>query len=165
MKNVGSNVRPLTKKACDTSLQVPLTKVICAITRLTMGRSMKSKVIVVTGASGGIGAAAARRLACAGHHVVVVGRLATKTAAVGQELNTEHFVADFTRLSDVQALARRLLETYPQIDVLAHNAGNFFSRERRVTVDGHEATFQVNHLASFLLTKLLLDRLISRGRR
>ncbi len=121
---------------------------------------MKSKVIVITGASGGIGAAAARRLAYAGHHVVVVGRLATKTAAVGQELNTEHFVADFTRLSDVQALAKRLLETYPRIDVLAHNAGDFFSRERRITVDGHEVTFQVNYLAGFLLTKLLLDRLI-----
>ena len=121
---------------------------------------MKSKVIVITGTSGGIGAAAARRLADRGHHVVVVGRQGTKTAAVGQELKTEHFVADFTVLSDVRALAKRLLETYPRIDVLVHNASTFFSRKRRITGDGHEVMFQGNYLAGFLLTRLLIDRLI-----
>ena len=53
-----------------------------------------------------------------------------------------------------------MLETYPRIDVLAHNASTFLSREPRITVDGHEVIFQVNYLAGFLLTKLLLDRLI-----
>jgi NAD(P)-dependent dehydrogenase (short-subunit alcohol dehydrogenase family) len=71
-------------------------------------------------------------------------------------------VADFADLSQVRALAKQLLERYPRIDVLANNAGGFMG-SREVTVDGHEKTFQVNHLAPFLLTTLLADRLVESG--
>ncbi len=120
---------------------------------------MTGKTIVITGASDGIGAAAARRLAADGHHVVIVGRSPEKTRAVAQELGTEFYVVDFTELSEVDALARQLLAKYPRIDVLANNAG-VFSRVLRATEDGHEMTFQVNYLSSYLLTTRLLDHLI-----
>ena len=117
------------------------------------------KVIVITGASDGIGAAAARRLHSAGHTVVVAGRSPEKTRAVSAELGVDGHVADFTRLDDVARLAAELTAAYPRIDVLANNAGGMFGPQTR-TVDGFEKTFQINHLAPFLLTRLLLDRLI-----
>jgi NAD(P)-dependent dehydrogenase (short-subunit alcohol dehydrogenase family) len=118
------------------------------------------KTIVITGASDGTGAAAARRLAANGHRVVIVGRSPAKTRTVARELGGDFYVADFSKLSDVRALAAELGANYPHIDVLANNAGTVFGPERRVTLDAHEITFQVNYLASFLLTRLLLDRLI-----
>ena len=118
------------------------------------------KTIVVTGASDGIGAAAARRLAESGHDVVVVGRSGQKTAAVAAATGADHFVADFARLDEVRRLAAALLETYPRIDVLANNAGGVFG-DRGKTVDGFEKTFQINHLAPFLLTSLLMETLVA----
>jgi NAD(P)-dependent dehydrogenase (short-subunit alcohol dehydrogenase family) len=120
------------------------------------------RTIVITGASDGIGAAAAARLSRSGENVVVVGRSEAKTTAVAAQLGADHFVADFADLSQVRALAKQLLERYPRIDVLANNAGGFMG-SREVTVDGHEKTFQVNHLAPFLLTTLLADRLVESG--
>jgi NAD(P)-dependent dehydrogenase (short-subunit alcohol dehydrogenase family) len=122
---------------------------------------MSGRTIVITGASDGVGAAAARRLVKAGDAVVVVGRSPQKTAAVAGELGADSFVADFADLAQVRALADQLLERYPVIDILANNAGGLFAGTREVTVDGHEKTFQVNHLAPFLLTTRLLDRLIA----
>ncbi|WP_382305152.1 SDR family NAD(P)-dependent oxidoreductase [Herbiconiux sp. UC225_62] len=124
---------------------------------------MAGRTIVITGASDGIGAAAARALSRQGDEVVVVGRSAEKTAAVAAELGADSFTADFARLDDVRELATQLLTRYPRIDVLANNAGGLMG-PREETVDGHEKTFQVNHLAPFLLTMLLADRLAeSRG--
>jgi NAD(P)-dependent dehydrogenase (short-subunit alcohol dehydrogenase family) len=120
---------------------------------------MAGRTIVITGASDGIGAAAAVRLTRSGDNVVVVGRSEPKTAGVANQLGADHFVADFTDLAQVRNLAEQLLRAYPHIDVLANNAGGFMGG-REVTVDGHEKTFQVNHLAPFLLTTLLLDRLV-----
>lgn len=120
---------------------------------------MARKTIVITGASDGIGAAAARELAAAGHEVVVVGRDPDRTRSVAEELDAEHHVADFTRLDDVRALAAALAAAHRRIDVLVNNAGAFNDR-RYVTPDGHERTFQVNHLAPFLLTTLLIDTLV-----
>ncbi|MFJ2298980.1 SDR family NAD(P)-dependent oxidoreductase [Oerskovia paurometabola] len=119
---------------------------------------MARRTIVITGASDGIGSAAARALATDGHEVVVVGRSPEKTAAVARELGADHFVADFARLAEVRALAAQLRDRYERIDVLANNAGGIMA-DRSVSEDGHELTFQVNHLAPFLLTTLLLDRL------
>ncbi|MEU3985147.1 SDR family NAD(P)-dependent oxidoreductase [Streptomyces sp. NPDC026672] len=119
-----------------------------------------SKTIVITGASDGIGAAAARRLHGKGHRVVVVGRSPRKTRDVARELGAEHFLADFTELDDVRRLAADLERACPRIDVLANNAGGIFG-DRTRTTDGFEKTFQVNHLAPFLLTDLLLDRLLA----
>jgi len=118
-----------------------------------------SKTIIITGASDGIGAAAATQLQRNGHSVVVVGRSPQKTAAVADAIGADHFVADFTDLRSVRELAAALTKRYPRIDVLANNAGGVFG-SHETTVDGFEKTFQVNHLAPFLLTNLLLPTLI-----
>lgn len=117
---------------------------------------MPQRTIVITGASDGIGAAAARNLAGTGERVVVVGRSPEKTAAIAAELGADHFVCDFAELSQVRQLAAALRDRYPRIDVLANNAGGIM-RGHELTVDGHEKTFQINHLAPFLLTTELLD--------
>jgi len=117
------------------------------------------RTIIITGASDGIGAAAARMLSAAGNRVVVVGRSAEKTKAIARELGADYFLADFAKLDDVRTLAASLLEKYPRIDVLANNAGGIMG-DRELTVDGYEKTLQINHLAPFLLTSLLMERLI-----
>ncbi|MDX6340996.1 MAG: hypothetical protein QOH87_1134 [Trebonia sp.] len=119
-----------------------------------------SKTIAITGASDGIGAAGARQLHKDGHSVVIVGRSPAKTQAIARELGTDHFLADFTMLDDVRRLAADLDRAYPRIDVLVNNAGGIFG-DRAKTVDGFEETFQVNHLAPFLLTNLLMDKLLN----
>ena len=119
------------------------------------------KTIVVTGASDGIGAAAAKGLADHGHQVIVVGRSPEKTEAVAKKANAEHFfVADFSQLDEVRSLANDIRRVCPRIDVLANNAGGIFDGPV-ITADGFERTFQVNHLAPFLLTNELLDILIA----
>ncbi|MFF5792112.1 SDR family NAD(P)-dependent oxidoreductase [Paeniglutamicibacter sp. NPDC012692] len=121
---------------------------------------MPAKTIVITGASDGIGASSARQLKDLGHQVVVVGRNPEKTKAIAAELGAEFHLTDFSDLAQVRRLAAELLAAYPRIDVLANNAGGIFSPIRETTVDGFELTFQVNYLAPFLLTQLLLDRLL-----
>ncbi len=95
----------------------------------------------------------------------MVGRSAAKTAAVTAELaGAVGLTADFARLDDVRRLAGELRERFPQIDVLADNAGAS-NRRRQQTVDGHELTLQVDHLAPYLLTRLLEEPLrAARGR-
>lgn len=117
---------------------------------------MAQRTIVITGASDGIGAAAARKLAEAGERIVVVGRSGEKTAAVAAELGADYFVSDFADLAQVCQLAAALRDKYDRIDVLANNAGGIMG-SHELTVDGHEKTFQVNHLAPFLLTIELMD--------
>jgi NAD(P)-dependent dehydrogenase (short-subunit alcohol dehydrogenase family) len=116
------------------------------------------QTIVITGASDGIGAEAARQLAAHGERVVLTGRSPSKTAAVAAELNVPYYVADFADLDQVRQLAGTLAAGYPRIEVLANNAGGIFGA-RELTRDGFEKTFQVNHLAPFLLTTLLLPTL------
>jgi NAD(P)-dependent dehydrogenase (short-subunit alcohol dehydrogenase family) len=120
---------------------------------------MTRRTIVITGASDGIGAAAARRLHRGRENVVVVGRSETKAAAVAAELDADYFVADFADLSQVRALADKVRSQYPRIDVLANNAGGMFTNVHD-TADGHEITFQVNYLAPFLLTTQLMEVLV-----
>jgi NAD(P)-dependent dehydrogenase (short-subunit alcohol dehydrogenase family) len=120
---------------------------------------MTRRTIVITGASDGIGAAAARRLCRGGENIVVVGRSETKAAAVAAELDADYFVADFADLSQVRALADKVRSQYPRIDVLANNAGGMFTNVHN-TPDGHEITFQVNYLAPFLLTTQLMEVLV-----
>jgi NAD(P)-dependent dehydrogenase (short-subunit alcohol dehydrogenase family) len=124
-----------------------------------------SRTIVVTGASSGVGLAAAQQFAARGDQVVVVGRnpqrlaeAVTQVRDAGDGREPGQFRADFEVLDDVRALAAHLLETYPTIDVLANNAGGMIPKHRK-TVDGFEATIQGNHLAPFLLTNLLRERL------
>ncbi|SJM68892.1 SDR family NAD(P)-dependent oxidoreductase [Gulosibacter sp. 10] len=117
------------------------------------------RTIVITGASDGIGAAAARQLAGAGVRLVLVGRSPQKTKAVAEETGAEYHLADFTRLDEVRLLAEAIGSSCERIDVLANNAGGMFSGPT-ATPDGFEKTFQVNHLAPFLLTHLLLGTLL-----
>ena len=119
---------------------------------------MPGRTIVITGSSDGIGAAAARQLSAAGESVVVVGRDAGKTGRFAAELKAPAFVADFADLAQVRDLAAQLRAACPRIDILVNNAGAIMPSFGR-TADGHEQTFQVNHLAPFLLTNLLLDTL------
>lgn len=119
-----------------------------------------SKTIVITGASDGIGAAAARTLKARGHNVVVVGRDPVKTKAIATEISAPFEIADFADLDQVAKLAESLNSKYENIDVLANNAGVMFGTFAK-TADGFERTFQVNHLAPFLLTHLLHDKLIA----
>lgn len=117
-----------------------------------------TRVAVITGASSGIGAAAARRIADEGWHVAVVGRDPSRTRDVAESIGGTAFLADYDRLDEVRALAASLAEAYETIDVLANNAGGM-QNARRVSADGHERTLQHNHLAPFLLTNLLMPRL------
>jgi NAD(P)-dependent dehydrogenase (short-subunit alcohol dehydrogenase family) len=111
-------------------------------------------VILVTGATDGLGRVVASDLAQRGHDVLVHGRNADRTEEVASEVRAAGtFLADFSSLADVRALADEL----PQLDVLVNNAG-LISHERVVTGDGIELTFQVNYLAPFLLTTALLER-------
>ena len=121
---------------------------------------MTDRTIIITGASDGIGAAAARQLASEGERVVLVGRSRVKTEALASELGAPWHVADFAQLGDVRRMAGELTEEYPRIDVLANNAGAVMG-SRSTTVDGYELTFQVNHLAPFLLTMLLMPTLVA----
>lgn len=120
------------------------------------------RTVVVTGASDGIGSAAVRALAARGHDVVVVGRDPERTRRVADAAGAPAYLADFAELDQVRDLADRLLAAHPRIDVLVNNAGALFP-EHRLTTDGVETTFQVDHLAPFLLTRLLLDRLLAVG--
>lgn len=115
------------------------------------------KTIVITGGSDGIGAAAARALVKAGQNVILVGRNPEKTKRTADELGCPFHLADYAKLSDVVRLAGEL-NAYERIDVLANNAGGA-QNERKLTEDGFERTFQINLLAQFLLTRLLLDKL------
>lgn len=121
---------------------------------------MEKRIIVITGASDGIGEQAARQLHALGNTVVIVGRSAEKTERVASSLRAPFYVADFTSLHDVRRLAGELQANLPRIDVLANNAGGIFAT-RTVTGDGHELTFQVNHLSPFLLTTLLMEQLVA----
>ncbi len=119
-----------------------------------------AKTILITGASDGIGAASARQLAARGHRLLITGRSKEKIDAVARETGATAFVADYARLDDVRRLAddvRAHLDG-AGLDVLANNAGGIFGDPTK-TVDGNEKTFQVNHLAPFLLTELLMEEL------
>ncbi|MEO3778571.1 SDR family NAD(P)-dependent oxidoreductase [Micromonospora sp. B11E3] len=121
------------------------------------------RIVVVTGASSGIGLAAAVDLARRGDQVVLVGRDPARLQSAGDRVREasgerpELFRADFAVLDDVRGLAERLRAAYDRIDVLANNAGAIVLRPV-TTVDGFELSIQANHLAPFLLSNLLRDR-------
>lgn len=129
------------------------------------------KVILVTGGTDGIGRETVRQLASQGHRIILHGRTATTAEAAAREvlrdLPTADLAtasADLSRPGEVRALAEALRSAHPRLDVLLHNAG-VYAAARQVTPEGLELTFAVNHLAPFLLTHLLLDRVRqARGR-
>jgi len=129
--------------------------------------SMTGKTVLITGATNGIGRAAAIGLASMGARVGITGRDRARADRAAAEIVHESgnpaidvFVADMSSQSEVRRLAADVLDAYPRLDVLINNVGGFWAH-RHVTADGLEHTFALNHLAPFLLTSLLLDRLIA----
>jgi NAD(P)-dependent dehydrogenase (short-subunit alcohol dehydrogenase family) len=126
---------------------------------------MKEKVVLLTGATEGLGKAAARALASLGATLVLVGRNAAKTQTLQAELQTssgnarvESIIADLSVQSGVRSAAQEFLRRHDRLDVLANNAGGLFT-DYGETADGIEQTFALNHLSYFLLTHLLRDTL------
>jgi NAD(P)-dependent dehydrogenase (short-subunit alcohol dehydrogenase family) len=126
---------------------------------------MNGKVILVTGATNGIGKVAALELAKMGAMVILVGRNRAKTEAAVNEIKAQSknqavdmLLADLSLMAEVRRLADEFKRKYQRLDVLINNAGAHFS-SRQETVDGYEMTFALNHLSYFLLTELLLDLL------
>ncbi len=125
----------------------------------------QNRITLITGATNGIGRAAAQAIAAKGGRVVIAGRNAAKTEATAAELRrasgnpaVDFLLADLSSMAEVRRLAAEFTARYPRLDVLVNNAGAFFMR-RRETADGLEMTFALNHLSYFLLTHLLLDTL------
>jgi len=124
---------------------------------------MHGKIVIVTGATNGIGEVTARELAAKGAEVVLISRNVDKlknTVQIIQQKtgnqNVSYIQADLSSLADIRKAAAEFLERYDRLDVLVNNAGGIFY-ERKESVDGYEMTFALNHLNYFLLTNLLLD--------
>ena len=127
--------------------------------------SMTGKTVLITGGTGGIGRAAAVGLASMGARVGITGRDRPRADAAAAAIARESgnpaidvFVADMSSQAEVRRLADEVLAAYPRLDVLLNNVGGFWAH-RHMTADGLEHTFALNHLAPFLLTNLLLERL------
>ena len=126
---------------------------------------MAARTVLVTGGTSGIGRATALGLATMGAHLAITGRDRGRTDGAAREIRAagagqvDVFVADLSSRSEVRKLADEVLQSLPRIDVLVNNVGGYWNT-RHVTADGLEHTFAVNHLAPFLLTNLLLDRLL-----
>jgi NAD(P)-dependent dehydrogenase (short-subunit alcohol dehydrogenase family) len=126
---------------------------------------MTGKTVLITGGTGGIGRAAAISLSSMGARVGITGRDRARAeqaaAAIALESGgpaVDVFVADMSSQAELRRLAGDVLSAYPRLNVLLNNVGGFWAH-RHVTVDGLEHTFALNHLAPFLLTSLLLERL------
>ena len=122
-------------------------------------------LVLLTGATSGIGRAAAIELAKQGAELALVGRdedrvdkVAEEASDAGEGAHVHKHVADLSSMSEVRKLAEEVSEAYDHIDVLANNAGAMFA-SRKETDDGFEQTLALNHLAPFLLTNLLRERL------
>jgi retinol dehydrogenase 14 len=129
---------------------------------------MIGQTVLITGGTGGIGKATAAGLAVLGAHVAITGRDRGRAEAAAVDIRTatggqvDVFVADLSSQTEVRRLAADVLAKLPRIDVLVNNVGGYWNT-RHVTADGLERTFAVNHLAAFLLTRLLLGRLGESG--
>jgi retinol dehydrogenase-14 len=126
---------------------------------------MVGKTVLVTGGSGGIGKATAVGLAAMGATLAITGRDPERAEAAAREIRAvgggqvSVFIGDLSSLTAVRRLADEALRTLPRIDVPVNNVGGFWGT-RHCTPEGLERTFALNHLAPFLLTSLLLDRLL-----
>lgn len=130
---------------------------------------MKDQVCLITGATSGIGKAAALQLAQLGATVVMVGRNPQRTAAAIEEIrrrsgnsHVESMLADLSSQQEIRKLAENFQASYQRLDVLVNNAGAIMLTRQKST-DGIEMTFALNHLNYFLLTNLLLDTLKASG--
>lgn len=130
----------------------------------TTDARLDGRICIIAGATSGVGHEAAKRLAQGGATIVMVCRNPEKAVRVSRELEcdygarTDVVLADFEKLTQVRRAAETILSRYKRIDILINSAGIHRTR-RTLTESGIEVVFCVNHLASFLLTRLLLDRL------
>jgi retinol dehydrogenase 14 len=129
--------------------------------------SMAGTTVLVTGGTGGIGKATAIGLSRLDARVGITGRDRARAEAAAADIHAasgnpavDAYAADLSSQAGVRRLARDVLDAYPRLDVLVNNVGGFWAH-RHLTADGLEHTFALNHLAPFLLTNLLLDRLIA----
>ena len=129
------------------------------------GKPMTGKTVLITGGTGGIGKAAAVALASMGARVSITGRDRARAERAAADIEAESgnsavdiFVADLSSQAEVRRMAGEVLSAYQRLDVLVNNVGGLWSH-RHTTADGLEHTFALNHLAPFLLTNLLLERL------
>ena len=126
------------------------------------------QVVLVTGSTSGLGQEVARRVAASGAHVIVHGRNRERGMALVEEIersgvgSARFYAADFASFAQIRELGESILRDYGRLDVLVNNAG-FGSApdERLLSEDGHEFRFQVNYLAGFMLTRMLMPRLLS----
>jgi NAD(P)-dependent dehydrogenase (short-subunit alcohol dehydrogenase family) len=130
-----------------------------------MNKTMAGKTVLITGGTGGIGKATAIGLARLGARVGITGRDRARAEAAADDIRTasgnpavDVYVADMSSQAQVRRLAQEVLDAYPRLDVLVNNVGGFWNT-RHITANGLEHTLALNHLAPFLLTNLLLDRL------
>src|SRR6516164_3039119 len=130
---------------------------------------MHGKTVVITGGTSGIGEVAAEKLAKMGAHIVLVARNNSRGNATLARLRrstpgVDHsvYLADLTRLAEMKRVAAQIAEKEPPIDVLINNAGALFG-SRRLTEDGLECTFALNHMAYFVVTAGLRERLLASG--
>ena len=136
----------------------------CANLEQVRGGPMAGRTVLVTGGTGGIGRATALGLAAMGAHLAITGRDPARAEAAARDIRAagcgqvDVFIADLSSQAEVRRLAGEVLQRLSRIDVLVNNAGGYWN-SRHITADGLERTFAVNHLAPFLLTSLLLDRL------
>ena len=127
-------------------------------------RAMAGKTVLVTGGTGGIGKATALGLAAMGAHLAITGRARGRTEDAAREIRAagggqvDVFIGDLSSQAEIRRLADEMLHRFSRIDVLVNNVGGYWNT-RHETADGLERTFALNHLAPFLLTHLLLDRL------
>jgi NAD(P)-dependent dehydrogenase (short-subunit alcohol dehydrogenase family) len=125
------------------------------------------QVVLVTGSTGGLGREVARRLASGGAHVIVHGRNRERGVSLVEEIERQgigsarFYAADLASLEQVREFGQAILRDYDRLDLLVNNAG-FGSApdERLLSEDGHEFRFQVNYLSGFLLTRMLMPRLL-----
>lgn len=127
---------------------------------------MSGKVCLVTGATAGIGKVTATTFASQGAQLIITGRNQQKTEQTRKEIEArtgndsiQYLIADFSNLQQVRTIAELFSKDFSRLDVLVNNAGAFFNSRQETSV-GVEMTLQVNHLAPFLLTNLLLEKLL-----
>ena len=131
------------------------------------GPDTTQRVVLITGSTSGLGREVARSLAAGGDHLIIHGRSEERGQALVEEINADSpgsarfYRADFGSLAEVRGLAEAILRDYDRLDVLVNNAGILLVDDpvRRLSQDGYELSFQVNYLAGYLLTDLLLPLL------
>jgi NAD(P)-dependent dehydrogenase (short-subunit alcohol dehydrogenase family) len=127
----------------------------------------RAPIVLITGSTDGLGREVARRLAATGAHIIVHGRNRERGLALVEEIrqsgkgSAAFYAADLASLAEVRRLGEAVLRDYDRLDVLVNNAGIWLTRgERQTSADGHEQHFAVNYLSGFLLTRMLLPRLL-----